>query len=171
LTPINAIIAHFQQHRFEIGSGAIMNKHVSIPNNAWVLVADHSKALLIVNHGSPISPSLEVQHVLQADDNPPTRDQGTDRPGRAIAGSRRSAVEQTDLHATAGRRFIQQVAAAVEKYRNEGKFEAIVLVAPPKALSEIREAISDGIRALVVGELARDLASLPVAEIARHLAS
>jgi hypothetical protein len=99
LRPVNAIIAHFQQQCFETGTGAIMNKHVSIPDNAWVRVADHSKPRLIANHGSPISPSLAVHHVLEADDNVPTRDHGTDRPGGAIAGSRRGAVEQTDWRA------------------------------------------------------------------------
>lgn len=145
-----------------------MNKKVSVPNGALVVVADYGKALLIRNNGSPVAPSLEVCKVLDAPENPPTHEQGTDRPGRAFSGSHRSAVEHTDWHGLAGARFMAETAEAIESMSAEG-YEAIVLVAPPKALADLRSAISANVRATVIGELDKDLTGMPVDEIARHL--
>jgi len=148
----------------------IMNTTVSVPNGAWVMVADHSKAILCKNNGSPAAPELEVRRVFESTDNPRTNQQGTDRPGKVFSGSHHSAVEQTDWHAIAGQQFIAHVADALAKMQAEEKFESIVLVAPPKALSELREALPESLAGLVVGALDRDLTHLPVADIARHLA-
>jgi len=148
-----------------------MSNKVSVPNGGLVVVADYGKALLIRNNGSPIEPSLEIHKVLEAPDNPLTHEQGTDRPGRATAaGSHRSAVEQTDWHAIAGTRFMAETAQAIEKACGEG-FSAVVLVAPPRALADLRQAISDNVRNAVVAELDKDFTGMPVNDIARHLAA
>ena len=52
-----------------------------------------------------------------ADVNPPTHEQGTDKPGRAYAsagGSRRSGIEGTDWHDLEEHKFARDVAAALE---------------------------------------------------------
>lgn len=147
-----------------------MGKKVSVPKGALVVVADYGKALLLKNSGSAIAPTLETMEVIEAPENPPARDQGTDRPGRNFSGSHRSAVDQTDWHSVAGKRFIEQVVKSVEKACSED-FEAVVLVAPPRALADLRDEISDSVRAAVVGELDKDLTGMPVGDIARHLAS
>lgn len=56
-------------------------RKISIPNGAWIMVADHSKAILLVNRGTPVVPQLEVRKVLEAPDNPATHEQGADAPG------------------------------------------------------------------------------------------
>lgn len=147
-----------------------MTSTVSVPNGAFVVVADHAKAILIRNNGSPIAPDLEILAVADAPENPPTRDQGTDRPGRAFSGSHGSAVEQTDWHELAGKRFIEETAGAIEMVLADG-FEALVLVAPPRALADLRSALSDRVRTAVVAELDKDLTGMPVCDIARHLAA
>jgi protein required for attachment to host cells len=149
----------------------IMTNRTHVPNGAWLLVADHSKAMLLRNAGTAILPQLDVRQVMEAADNPLTHDQGSDRPGRVFSGSHHSAVEETDLHAQSGLRFLQQAAAELEKARTEQGIDAIVLVAPPKALAQLRQAISDAVRSLVVGELDKDLVHMPVTEIAEHLAA
>jgi protein required for attachment to host cells len=148
-----------------------MTNRVSVPNGAWVIVADHNKALLLKNNGTPIAPKLEVKCVMEAEENPPTHNQGLDRPGTVFAGSHRSFVEQTDRHAVNGRRFLEQTTASMEKTLVEQEFKAIVLVAPPRALAELRDTLSDKLRASVVGELDKDLTHLPIADITRHLAA
>jgi len=151
-----------------------MNSGVSVPKGAWVLVADHSKALLLKNNGTPVAPELVMKKVIEASDNPLTHEQGSDRPGRAYSstGSHRSAVEETDFHAVAGQRFLEHVATRIEKtLTDEEDFEALVVVAPPRALSELRDALSDRLKASVVGEVDKDLTGMPVAEIAEHLAA
>ena len=144
---------------------------VSVSNGAWILVADHSKAMLLENKGSAIAPRLEVRKVFEADRNPPTAEQGTDVPGTVQAGSHRSHVEQTDWHAIAGRRFLEHAAQAVEAARAQNEFKSLVLVAPPKALAELRTIVSPAVKSSIVAELDRDLVHMPVAQIAEHLAA
>ena len=148
-----------------------MTNGVSVPNGAWVLVADHSKAILLKNNGTPVAPQLEVKQVMEASANPLTHDQGTDRPGTVFAGSHHSAVEETDWHELSARKFIQHAAMEMEKAQAAQDIDAFVLVAPPKALATLRETISDTVRASVVGELDKDLTHMPVAKIAEHLAA
>lgn len=144
---------------------------ISIPNGAWIMVADHSKAILLVNRGTPVVPQLEVRRVLEAPDNPATHEQGADAPGTVYAGSHHSSVEQTDWHTVAGRRLLELATEAVENAKGLDEFKSLVLVAPPKALAELRNIISDGVRASIVGEVDKDLVHLPVAKIAQHLAA
>ena len=144
---------------------------ISVPKGAWILVADFSKAILLENTGTPMSLRLDVRKVLHADENPPTHEQGDDAPGTVFAGSHRSHVEQTDWHAMAGRRFLETAAEALEAARTLHEVGSIVLVAPPKALAELRTIISASVKASVVGELDKDLVRMPVDEIAEHLAA
>jgi protein required for attachment to host cells len=145
--------------------------NVSVPNGAWIMVADHSKVILLENKGTPVAPHLEVRKVMEASDNPRTHEQGTDAPGTVSSGSHHSKVEQTDWHAAAGRRFLERAAEALDTLKNRQGFASVVLIAPPRALAELRDMISDTVRAAVVGELDRDLVHLPVADITRHIAA
>ena len=53
---------------------------LKIPHGAFVFVGDGRKALFLRNDGDDKFPNLKTERVL-VDDNPPTRDQGTERPG------------------------------------------------------------------------------------------
>jgi len=145
--------------------------NVSVPNGAWVMVADHSKAILLENKGTPIAPHLEVRKVMEASSNPRTHEQGTDAPGTVYSGSHHSTVDQTDWHAIAGQRFLERAAEALDALKTQEGFASVVIIAPPKALAELRNMISDTVRASVVGELDKDLVHLPVADIGRHIAA
>src|SRR5713101_1903162 len=52
-----------------------------IPHDSLILVGDGQKALFLRNRGSAQHVDLVVERILERD-NPPTREQGTDRPGR-----------------------------------------------------------------------------------------
>jgi len=70
-----------------------------IPHDAFVFVGDGRKALFLRNEGDEKFPNLKTERVFQ-DENPPTHEQGSDRPGRAFkrAGTTlRSAVEACEL--------------------------------------------------------------------------
>src|SRR3972149_3454581 len=56
---------------------------LKIPHDAIVLIGDGRKALFMRNRGDEKFPDLRVERVLEHD-NPPTREQGSDQPGRAI---------------------------------------------------------------------------------------
>src|ERR1700745_1242333 len=83
-----------------------------IPHNAFVFVGDGTKALVLRNEGDAQILNLKTERVFTAV-NPPTHEQGTDRPGRAFSsvGAGRSSVTQTDWHQLEEHRFVEQVAA------------------------------------------------------------
>ena len=76
-----------------------------LANGTWVLVLDGEKFLLLRNQGDADIMDLRVIDHEEVE-NPPTREQGTERPGRLNdPGPGRSAVEQTDWHALEKERF------------------------------------------------------------------
>ena len=54
---------------------------LNIPHNAWILVGDGERALILRNDGDEKFPNLVTQEAIRHE-NPATREQGTDRPGR-----------------------------------------------------------------------------------------
>jgi len=143
---------------------------VKIPHNAYVFVGDGRKALVLRNEGDEKFPNLKTERVF-ADLNPPTHDQGADRPGRAYSsvGARRSSVTQTDWHALEEHKFTHDVAVALEKIVRERKAEALVVVAPPRALADLRKAFHPDVKKKIVAEIDKDLTKHPVDEIEKHL--
>jgi protein required for attachment to host cells len=147
-----------------------MNK-LALPHDAFVFVGDGRKALFLRNAGDEKFPNLVTERVL-ADDNPPTREQGVDRPGRAFPSahaSGRSAVETTDWHEIEEHRFAQRVSAALETLVRERGAPALLVVAPPRALADLRHAFHADVKARIVGEIDKDLTKHPVWEIERHI--
>ena len=106
--------------------------------------------------------------------NPSTHEQGSDRPGRVSKASlpgRKSAVEQTDWHDIEEHRFARTVAAAMEQMVRTSKAKALIVVAPPKTLAELRTAFHPDVKACIVAEINKDLTKHSVGEIEKHLMS
>jgi protein required for attachment to host cells len=115
--------------------------------------------------------NLVTERVL-LDDNPATRDQGSDKPGRSFKRkntNRRSSMENTDWHELEEHRFARQVAVALERLVRDRNVKTLVVAAPPRTLAELRHAVHADIKGRIVGEIDKDLTKLPVAEIERHL--
>jgi protein required for attachment to host cells len=144
--------------------------HADKPNRL-VLVCDGAKALLLADSGIAPKPRLKVLETISAP-SAPTSELGTDRPGRVheSKGASRSAVETTDLHALAEADFLKRLAGRLAELVQDGAGR-ILIVAPPKALGTLRDALSAQVKAAVDGELAKDLVKLPVEEIERHIAA
>ena len=143
---------------------------LKIPHNAFVFVGDGRKAIFLCNHGDEKFPNLRTEQVF-LDDNPPTHEQGADRPGRSFAsvGPRRSGVDQTDWHDLEEHKFAREVAAALEKVVRERNVEALVIVAPPRTLAELRLAFHADVKQRIVAELHKDLTRHPVFEIEKNI--
>jgi protein required for attachment to host cells len=144
---------------------------VSIPHHAWVFVGDGRKALFLRNTGDETFANLTTERVF-VEENPPTHDQGADRPGRAFkrAGTNyRSSMEATDWHELEKHRFAQRVAAAMEELMRTRNVTALVLAAPPRTLAELRHALHPDVQRHIVAEIDKDRTKHPIAEIERHL--
>jgi protein required for attachment to host cells len=145
---------------------------IRIPNDALVLVGDGRKALFLRNHGDEKFPNLRVERVF-ADVNPPTHQQGTDKPGRAFSSadsSRRGAIEGTDWHDMEEHRFARDVATALERLVRDSNIKALIIASPPKILADLRRALHADVKRCLIAELAKDLTNHPVHEIEKHLA-
>jgi protein required for attachment to host cells len=145
---------------------------VTVPNRALVVVGDGEKALFLRNKGDPQAIKLEVEDIL-GHDNPATHEQGTDKPGRAFAsvGTARSAMEETDWHRLGEERFAAEIAATLYRLAHANKFEALVVVAPPKVLGNLRKAFHKEVVDRITGEVPKDLTSHPLPDIERLLAA
>ena len=143
---------------------------VKLPHKAWILVGDGRKALVLRNEGDDRFPDLRAVSVFTDETNPATSAIGTDRPGRAVehATGRRSAMDETDWHEIGEQRFAHSVGAAL--CAREHDIDALVVVAPPRTLAELRGTLSDGLKRKVVAEVNKDLTKHPLHEIERLLA-
>ena len=147
-----------------------MNK-LKIPHNALIFVGDGRKALFLRNDGDEKFPNLKTEQVF-GEENPLTHDQGTDRPGRSFQSTRTgrsAAVPQTDWHRLEEDRFIGRVAAALENLVRSRKVPALVIVAPPRTLADLRRDFHADVKKLIVAEIGKDLTGHPVSEIETHL--
>lgn len=143
---------------------------MDIPKNALILVADGAKLLLFRNAGEGGNVELEtVGHEKQS--SPPTHAQGTDKPGisHSSTGSGRSGLEGSDFHQQDEDRFAHHAADLLKRAALEGWADAIVVVAPPRALGEMRKHYHKDVTSRIVAEINKDLTGHPVAEIARAL--
>jgi protein required for attachment to host cells len=143
-----------------------------IPHNAYVFVGDGRKALVLRNEGDGQSVNLKTERVF-TDDNPPTHEQGTDRPGRSHSsvGAGRSSVSQTDWHDLEEHKFADEVAAKLEKMVRERGVEHLIVVAPPRTLAELRKSFHADVKKRIVAEIDKDLTKEPIDQIEKHLAA
>jgi protein required for attachment to host cells len=101
-----------------------------------------------------------------------SRDLGLDRPGRVKESdtSARHAIEpRRDLHTAAKEDFVKLVADQLEAEHDRGQFDKLVLVAPPRVLTELKERLSKPIAKVVIDDLQKDLTNIPDHDLAEHL--
>lgn len=144
---------------------------MKIPHDALVFVGDGRKALFLRNAGDAMFPNLTTEQVF-VEENPPTREQGTDRPGRVFmrAGTnRRSATETPDWHEIDEIRFARRVAAAMEQLVRERNAKALIVAAPPRTLAELRQSFHADVKRRIVAEIDKDLTGHPIDRIEKQL--
>ena len=146
-------------------------KKLAVPHDAFIFVGDGRKALFLRNDGDEKFPNLKTERVF-AEENPPTHEQGSDRPGRSFESAhtgRSGAVPQTDWHRLEEDRFVGRVAAALEDLVRKRRVPALVIVAPPRTLADLRRDFHADVKKLIVAEIDKDLTKHPVSEIETHL--
>jgi protein required for attachment to host cells len=139
---------------------------LKLAHSAWVFVGDGQKALFLINEGDEKFPNLRRLSVEEHQD-PPTREQGSDAPGRAYSsvGWGRSAVGQTDWHELEKERFAVAIADRINKAAQSEAFNHLVIVAPPKILGDLRQEFTKETKTKIVAEIPKDLIHHTIAEI------
>lgn len=143
---------------------------IKIPHQALVVVGDGAKALFLRNAGSAQELKLEVENIF-GHANPPSHEQGTDKPGRtgSSVGTARSAMEEVDWHRMEEERFAVDIADSLYRLAHANKFDALVVVAPPKVLGNLRKAFHKEVTDRITAEVGKDLTSHPLPEIEKLL--
>jgi protein required for attachment to host cells len=75
----------------------------------------------------------------------------------------------TDWHHLEEHRFVERVATALENVVRHRHVPALVIVAPPRTLADLRHAFHADVKKLVAEEVDKDLTKHPVPEIETHL--
>jgi protein required for attachment to host cells len=141
-----------------------------LKRNDWVVVTDGGRALILRNDGTPTEPKLTVLRKYEQD-VPPTRDLGTDKPGRTHMGTmpRRAAIEPTDLHQQAEDQLMKEVADALAEDLNEKKFSTLVVAAAPTALGALRKALNAEVKKTVAAEIPKDFTKMDLPQLGSAL--
>ena len=135
--------------------------------HARVLVTDGARAIVLRNEGDAAHPDLR-QVRAYAQDNPATRDQGSERPGRTNSATGQiSAMEPTDWHRIAEDKFVASVAADMDRDLRAGDYETLIVAAPPVALGEYRKVVAPGVAKVTLMEIDKDFTKHANADIAK----
>lgn len=148
----------------------------------WVAVFDGGKALVFENKGFDDAVNLELLNRFD-NDNPPDREQTTDKPGRfqdAGSGSKgqgvdaqaahgRSGVEQTDRHELEKMRFTDRLMDRLAKDAEKQRFDKLVMIAADKTLGEAREHLTDRLEKRIIIEEPKDVVNEPAGELEKRV--
>lgn len=138
----------------------------------WLIVADAAHARVISTEG-PHKP-LHVEREMA---NPAGRahvhDLVSDQAGRYAKGGRRgikSALEpRTSPHEMEEKRLAHGLAEFLEIAREQGRYERLVLIAPPKFLGVLRLSLSPLVRKHLARAVAKDLTKIELEDLCEHI--
>ena len=160
----------------------------------WVLVADGKRARILKQTGTlsdlEAVPGGTFEHALHK-----TSEIGTERPGRAqesVGGAHHAITPKSDWHREEKHQFARDLAKFLEHAAEQKEYDRLILVAAPRTLGDLREAVQvpqvhhveggsvggqvDLREALgkhaqdrIGGELDKDLTEMAVADIGERL--
>ena len=136
------------------------------PNNALVLVADGRKMLFFRNHGDENQIDLRTEsHDARKDRK--DREIKTDAPGttKQSAGYGRSTYEEPDFQQQEEDRWIKEAADELKARVLRGDFDALAIVAPPKALGVLKKCLHKEVERRLVCTVNKEMSGRPIPDI------
>lgn len=129
-----------------------------IEHNVFIAVVDGRHAHIYRNSGTAQAPHLELVSGFEQK-NPPSREHGTDKPGTGFsaAGGVRSHVSESDYHAAQERQFAKDIIHSLDLLRRDRNITKLILVSPPRMLSELRRDMTHQLKEIVIKEIDKDL--------------
>jgi protein required for attachment to host cells len=103
---------------------------------------------------------------------PPTHELVRDRQTRSfesVGHTRHPVGTGLDPHRKEKEKFAVELAGVLAGEAAKKSFDRLVIVAPAKAMGELREALSEPVRKTVHHEIVLDLTKTPNDDIARHI--
>jgi protein required for attachment to host cells len=140
--------------------------------DSCIVIADGGHARFVAR-----TPDRRHFHTVRALDSADAKRKsaeiGSDRPGRGqeSVGTTRHALEpRSDPKDNAKHAFVGLVAEEINRAVAMEEVRALVLVAPPRVLGELRERLDRRAESCLVASLPKDLANTPDPELDEHLA-
>lgn len=142
-------------------------------SKTWVLVADAAKARLfeLPRRGANLT---EIACYTNPDGRSPGQHPNHGRLPRAqeSMGPARHAIEpRTTLRDKHAKHFAGTLSDIVQRGRLEGRYDNLVLMAPPRFLGALHDSLDEQTSKRIVGEVDNDLLALTPAELREHLPS
>jgi protein required for attachment to host cells len=137
-----------------------------LPHNALVLVADGRKMLFFRNQGDESQIDLRTEsHDARRDRK--ERDYRTDAPGtvQQSFGYGRSTYEETDFQQQEEDRWIKDVAEELKVRALRNDFDAVAIVAPPKALGFLKKNLHKEVQKRIVCTVNKEMSGRPIPDI------
>ena len=142
-----------------------------LPHNALVLVADGRKTLFFRNRGDENQIDLRTEaHDARTDRK--NGDLRTDAPGttQQSFGYGHSTYEETDFQQQEEDRWIKDAADELKARALRNDFDALAIIAPPKALGVLKKCLHKEVEKRLVCTVNREMSGRPVPEIEALLA-
>ena len=137
-----------------------------LPHDALVLVADGRKMLFFRNHGDENQIDLGPKRTTRGRIARTARSRPT-RPARTKQsfGYGRSTYEETDFHQQEEDRWIKDAADELKKRVLRNDFEALAIVAPPKALGVLKKCLHKEVERRIVCTVNKEMSGRPIPDI------
>jgi protein required for attachment to host cells len=128
----------------------------------WVLVADRTRARLLHALPKDLGASPTLAAFVHEAGRLQRRERESDIPGRIFhPGGARSLVEpHEDIEHRESRKFAAKICDYLDQACLEGRFDRLIVVAPPDFLGVLRDEWPEKVRARIVCELGKELAGL-----------
>ena len=137
-----------------------------LPHNALVLVADGRKTLFFRNHGDENQIDLRTEaHDARTDRK--NGDLRTDAPGttQQSFGYGHSTYEEADFQQQEEDRWIKDAADELRVRALRNDFDALAIVAPPKALGVLKKSLHKEVERRIVCTVNKEMSGRPVPDI------
>jgi protein required for attachment to host cells len=143
-----------------------------LPHDALVLVADGRKMLFFRNHGDENQIDLRTE-AHEARRQRKDREIKSDAPGavKQSAGYGRSTYEETDFQQQEEDRWIKDAADELKARVLRGDFQALAIVAPPKALGVLKKCLHKEVEKRIVCTVNKEMSGRPIPDIEALLTS
>ena len=142
-----------------------------LSHNALVLVADGRKMLFFRNHGDEEQIDLRTEAHEQREELK-NRDLRTDAPGMAAVGGsfgggdvHRPMMEETDFQQQEEDRWIKDAAEELKRRALRNDFDALAIIAPPKALGVLRKCLHKEVEKRLICTVNKEMSGRPVPDI------
>ncbi len=132
-------------------------------SHTWFLVADSSRAKLY-DVEKRTAPFVEIEDFIHPEGRLHEGDLVSDRPGSdggSVGQGRRVFDDQTSAREQEDIRFAATLAERLEKARNDGNLQRLVLVAPPAFLGLLRDKLSKEVMSHVSKQIDKNLVQQP----------